>query len=191
MTSRTHDLAAFTGLTLYVAFFTLPEMSLATMIGAVGANFVGGLAPDLDEPTAELWQRIRGGSILSRIFAPILGGHRFISHSLFGVWLTDWLLRLFLNKLGDVILVDMTIMRYSFLIGYLSHLFTDMLTKEGVPLFFPLPFHIGLPPIKKLRIKTGGIWEKSVIFPGLILLNGFLIWQYYSKFLYLLSLIKN
>lgn len=191
MTSRTHDLTAFTGLTLAIVFFPIPEMSLATMIGAVGANFIGGLAPDLDEPTAELWQRIRGGSIISRLLSPIFGGHRFISHSLFGIFLADWLLKIYLPHLGTIILVDMHIMRSAFLIGYASHLLSDMMTREGVPLFFPLPFHIGIPPVKKLRIKTGGIVEKSLIFPGLMLFNGFLIWQYYPKFIQLLSLIKQ
>jgi len=47
-----------------------------------------------------------------------------------------------------------------FIIGYLSHIFLDALTKEGVPLLYPLTkkkFHI-------FSIKTGSIIDKTLSF---------------------------
>ncbi len=55
MTGRTHDLAAFTALTLVIAQGNTPQMSLATAIVAFSANMLGGLAPDIDQPTAKFW----------------------------------------------------------------------------------------------------------------------------------------
>lgn len=52
MTGRTHDLAAFTALTIAIATTPIPHMSLATAIVAFSANMIGGLAPDIDQPTA-------------------------------------------------------------------------------------------------------------------------------------------
>ena len=52
MTGRTHDLAAFTALTYVVATQPLPEMKLSTVLVALSANFIGGLGPDIDQPTA-------------------------------------------------------------------------------------------------------------------------------------------
>ena len=48
----------------------------------------------------------------------------------------------------------------------MAHLAADSVTTEGLPLFFPLPFKIGFPPFKFLRISTGGFWEKYVVLPG-------------------------
>lgn len=73
MTGRTHDLAAFTALNYVIATQPLMAMSLATAIVAFSANMVGGLAPDLDQPTAKLWHDFRGGSILGKILHPLFG----------------------------------------------------------------------------------------------------------------------
>jgi inner membrane protein len=64
--------------------------------------------------------------------------------------------------------VDKNIIFLSFMIGFISHLVMDMLTKEGVPLLFPLPIHFGFPPFKFLRIRTNGIAENLLITPGII-----------------------
>jgi len=53
MTGRTHDLAAITALGVVVVLMT-PEhtVTLGTAIAAVFANLIGGIAPDIDQPTA-------------------------------------------------------------------------------------------------------------------------------------------
>ena len=183
MTGRTHDLAAFTALGIYFVIFPLVNMSLATLITVLAANFIGGLFPDIDQSTATLWRRIRGGSFLGRLISPLLGGHRLITHSILGLVATGYLLKWFLEILHSVLLVDMNIIWWAFMIGFVSHLIMDMLTRDGVPLLFPIPLKFGIPPIKSMRPKTGGFFEKVICFPSLILLNGFLIYSNYEKFL--------
>lgn len=183
MVGRTHDLAAFTALTLVIASQPIPQMSLATAIVSVAGNLLGGLTPDLDEPTSKLWNDIPAGSIIGRIIHPLLGSHRMISHSLFGMFLVGWLFKLLLTKISTVLLVDMNFVWWAFMIGYLSHLVADTITKEGVPWLFPIPIRFGIPPFKALRITTGAFIEKGIIFPGLLILEGYLFYTNYAKFL--------
>lgn len=182
MTARTHDLGAFTGLTWILATQQIPSMSVATAFVGLGAVLLGATAPDLDEPTAGFWYRLPAGSIIGRIVHPFLGGHRMISHSLIGLALIGIGMRYLLQAINPILLVDMGVVWNAFMIGYISHLFMDMFTKEGVPLLFPLPLHVGIPPFRFLRIPTGGMAEKSIIFPGLLVLNGYIIWTNYETF---------
>lgn len=186
MTGRTHDLAGFTALSLVVATQPLQEITLATAIVSVSANFIGALAPDIDQPTAKLWHSIRGGSIIGKLISPLLGGHRFISHSIIGIFLFGFLAKAILGMIGTVLIVDLNIVWLAFMIGYISHLLMDTLTRDGVPWLFPIPFNFGVPPLKFLRIKTGGIVEKSFIFPGLVISNIYIYYTHYQKFLELL-----
>lgn len=183
MVGRTHDLIAFTCLTYVAATFPLPHMSLATLLVALGGNVAGGIAPDIDQPTAELWHRIPAGSIIGRIITPFFGGHRFISHSVFGIFLFGFGLKLLLTWMHTFLLVDMSIVWLSFMIGFISHLVADTFTVEGVPWLFPIPIKFGIPPFKFLRIKTGGLIEKLIIFPGFLFLNIYLYATHYRLFL--------
>jgi len=183
MTGRTHDLAAFTALTLYMVYQPIPQMSLATAFTAFGGNMIGGLLPDIDDAGADIWDKIRGGSILGKIIKPLIGGHRMISHSLFGMAIIGFILDKLLMATNSVFIVDTHIVWWSVMLGYLSHLFTDSITKEGVPWLFPLPVRFGFPPLKKFRMKTDGIWEKLLVVPGLFFLNGYLFFTHYPKFL--------
>ncbi|MEN9327193.1 MAG: hypothetical protein RI947_1 [Candidatus Parcubacteria bacterium] len=183
MTGQTHDLAAFTALSYVALTQPLNKMTLATALVALGANLIGGLTPDIDQPTAALWNRIPAGPVISRIFAPILGGHRFISHSLIGVALFGIGTHYALKIVNTVLLVDMHVVWWAFMIGFVSHLVMDMFTREGVPWLFPIPFYFGIPPLRFMRIKAGGMVEKSIIFPGLMALNGFMYYHYYGKVL--------
>ncbi len=187
MTGRTHDLAAFTALSYVIATQPLPEhISLATGIVAISANFIGGLAPDIDQSTATLWGRLRGGSVWGRIFAPLFGGHRFISHSLIGIALFGIGSKLILQAMSSVLIVDMDIVWWAFMIGFVSHLLMDTITRDGVPWLFPIPIRFGVPPLRFLRLKTGGLLEKSFIFPSLILINIWIYYRYYDRFLEIL-----
>lgn len=190
MTSRTHDLFAFTGVTLIIASGMTPHMTLGTAAVAGMAVFLGGLAPDLDEPSSALWQRLPAGAgtILGRIVAPVFGSHRFISHSLVGLWLYGMLAKIMLAWMATFVLVDMTIVWWAFMLGLGSHLVADALTKEGIPLLWPIPIKFGFPPLTMIRVKTGEWMEKLVVFPGLIVLNGWIIYHQYQVFL---GFVKN
>jgi inner membrane protein len=191
MTARTHDLAAFTALN--IAFLTYPQISLnaATLLVSVGANFIGGLAPDLDNSSTQLWKQFRGGPILAKILSPLLGGHRLISHSLLGLALAGLVSRLVLNAISPFLIVDMQIVWSAFMIGYASHLFMDFITKEGLPLLFPIPWNFGFPPFKFLRFKTGSITEKGIVFPGLMAFTFYLVYRNYAVYLALIQRIAK
>lgn len=183
MTGRTHDLAAFTALGYLVVSYPVPDVSLSTAIGAVSANLIGGLFPDLDQPTAQLWRELPAGTLFGKVLSPLFGGHRFISHSLLGLFIFGLGAKYLLQGMSSTILTNMHLIWLAFLIGYLSHLIMDSFTKEGVPWLFPLPVRFGFPPSKFLRIKTGGLIEQLVIFPGLLIYNFYLYSEHYSKVL--------
>jgi inner membrane protein len=181
-------MAAFTALS-YVLVTTPPEkITLATALVAFSANMIGGLAPDIDQSTARLWHELPAGSIVGKIISPLMGGHRFISHSLVGVFLAGVIAKVVLNLMSSVLLVDMHLVWWAFMIGVISHLFMDLFTHEGVPLFFPIPIRIGFPPLSFLRMKTGGVVEKAFVFPVLIFINGFL---YYTNYHVVLDFLKS
>lgn len=186
MTGRTHDLAAFTALNYIVATFPLMHLSLGTVFFAFSANMIGGLTPDIDQPTADLWHKLPAGGLYSRLFTPFLGGHRYISHSFVGILLFGFLSKYILQLASRVILVNMDIVWLSFMIGYISHLIMDTFTREGVPWLFPIPIKFGFPPFAALRVKTGGFVEKFGVFPLLLIANAAIIYIYYGKYLTIL-----
>ena len=182
MTERTHDLFGLTALTLAFIYATPAQISLVTLVAIVIANQIGSAFPDLDQPTAEFYQELPAGSIFGRLLSPLLGSHRLLSHSFIGLAIFSYLLHLLLTYLSHIILIDMSLVWWSFVLGYLSHLIADSLTKVGVPWFFPIPLRIGFPPFKWLRITTGKFMEKIIIYPALFALNGYLIYLNYPKF---------
>ncbi len=163
MTARTHDLAAFTAFGYIVATQPVRTVTLATALMAFLANQIGGIAPDIDQPTAPFWRNLPIGGLVGRIIDKSLGGHRFFTHSILGLaafgFGLHWLLNLFHPIMPHV---NVDIVWWAFMIGMLSHLVLDTFTKEGVPWLLPLPFKFGLPPIKALRITTGKWAEKGL-----------------------------
>lgn len=184
MTGRTHDLAAFTALNIvFLSLPTVPDITLATMLTAVGANMIGGLLPDIDNATSDIWDKVRGGNILGKLIQPLVGKHRMISHSILGMVIIGYLFDLLLAWMHTFFLVDIDVIWWSVMIGYFSHMVTDSMTKQGVPWLFPIPIRFGIPPFEALRMKTGGFIEKFIVFPGLVLLNGYLVYANYGMYL--------
>jgi inner membrane protein len=172
MTGRTHDLAAITALGIVVLAQAPRTVTLSTAILAVFFNLVGGIAPDIDQPTAPLWRNLPVGKYFGKVFGALNGGHRFLTHSLLGLALLGfafhWLL-LFLHPI--MASVDIGLVTWAFMIGMFSHLVMDTITREGVPWLLPIPFKFGLPPVRRFRITTDHFTEKFVIFPGLLVFN--------------------
>lgn len=187
MTSRTHDLAAITALGAVVLIEPAITVTLSTALVAILANQLGGIAPDIDQPTAPLWKNLPEGKIFGKIVDKGLGGHRFISHSILGLalfgFIVHWLL-IFIHPIMPH--VNIGYVWWAFFIGMLSHLVMDTLTKEGVPWLLPVPFKIGLPPIKSLRVTTGKAVELWVIFPAILLFDIWFCSSHYSKLVFLL-----
>ncbi|HSX02703.1 MAG TPA: metal-dependent hydrolase [Candidatus Saccharimonadia bacterium] len=187
MTGRTHDLAAVTALLWLAAAYPPGQLSLTTLLIALLANLIGGIAPDIDQPTAPFWRNLPIGSVAGRLVARAMGGHRFITHSLLGLALlafgAHWLL-VFLSPIMSG--VDPHLVWLAFLVGAGSHLIMDMFTKEGVPLLLPIPIKFGLPPLRALRITTGHIVELYAVFPGLAALAIYIVSSHYHGLLELL-----
>lgn len=183
MTGRTHDLAAFAAVSWVFLNTGLPAMSLGTLVVAGGASFLGGLFPDLDNASSDFWDKIPGGSLWGKLLAPLTGGHRMISHSLVGLVISGFLLFKLLKLMSSVLVVDMNTVWWSFMIGMVSHLMADSLTKEGIPLFFPIPIKVGFPPFKFMRIETGKRLEKYLIYPVLMLMVGYMYMSNYKEVL--------
>ena len=148
MTARTHDAIAFASLITVAAFNPPENLTLTTSISAIVANIIGALIPDMDQATNRLWDLLPGGDYLGKIFRRIFLGHRTITHSLLGVYLIYQILNFILPRILNPAYVDIQIILASMMIGYISHLAGDALTKEGLPLLFPLKWHFGIPPFK-------------------------------------------
>ena len=182
MIARTHDLAAFTALSAVVVFLAPQTVTLSTVLLALLANQLGGIAPDIDQPTAPLWRNLPVTHIFGRLFSRLSGGHRFISHSLIGVVLFGMAARFLLMFFQPIMpSVNIELVWWAFMVGLASHLFMDLFTKEGVPLLLPLTIKFGILPIKHLRITTGKKMELLVVFPGLVIINMLLYATHYSQ----------
>lgn len=169
MIARTHDLAAITGLVIVVVVLPLQDLHLATILVAILANQFGGIAPDIDQPTAPFWRNLPIEGIFGRIVSRMLGGHRFLTHSLLGLgimgFLMHWLLEFLQPIMADV---QTGYVWWAFMIGMLSHLVMDSFTKEGVPWLLPIPVKFGFPPLRKFRITTGKGVEKFIVLPAIM-----------------------
>lgn len=172
MTARTHDLAALTALGIVVLIEPARSVTLSTAIVAIFANLIGGITPDLDQPTAPFWRNLPIGKYFGKAFDVLSGGHRFLTHSILGLAIFGVLARLLLAFISPIARnVNMDLIWWAFMIGMTSHLVMDSLTREGVPWLLPIPIKFGFPPLKKLRIRTGHWAEKLVVFPGLLLID--------------------
>ncbi len=186
MTGRTHDLAAFTGLVIaFVALPSLPTMNIPTAVAVFGANFLGGLFPDIDQPTSDFWDNFRLGPFIAKLLCPALGGHRHISHSLIGLVLIGFLSHWVLQGISALLTItlDTVLIWQAFMIGVISHLLTDLPTRAGLPLFWPLDWNFGIPPFRRFRFEGGGWVEKIIVFPGLLILSGYLLYTHQGRVL--------
>ena len=187
MKARTHDLAAIVSLCVVVVSQPPRTMSLATVIAAFIANQLGGIAPDIDQPIAPFWRNLPIGGFFGRIVAKMLGGHRFLTHSIVGLFLfglaTQWLLALIHPIMPTV---DTQIVWWAFMIGMVSHLVMDTLTKEGVPWLLPIPIKFGIPPLRAWRITTGKIGE-GIIFCLLLIFSVVFFFMNYDNILVIIQ----
>ena len=172
MIARTHDLAAIIGLVVVVIVDPpSQELHLATILLAVLANQIGGIAPDIDQPTAPFWRNLPIGGFFGRMIGKMLGGHRFLTHSLIGLALMGFLTHLLLEFLQPIMpQVQIEYVWWAFIIGMVSHLIMDSFTKEGVPWLLPIPIKFGFPPIRSWRLTTGKGIEKFIVLPVLVVL---------------------
>ena len=164
--------------------------SVQTLLLALMLVGFGALLPDVDHPEGRLGNSRLFGVHFFRVFPPLLGvigvlykvltvpiaalfrlfgvrlrghgfranfGHRGITHSLLALAV--------IVALGEAPLFPWHWLHLGLLIGwgYASHLLADALTKQGVPLLWPLDRRLGFPPFRPLRLTTGTFAEYALV----------------------------
>lgn len=166
MTARTHDAIAFASLITAAALYPPQSLNLFTFFAAIIGNNIGALIPDMDQASNRLWDLVPGGQRIDTILSRLFYKHRTLTHSLLGAVLIFQGLKWLLPKILNANFVQVDLVFWAVSIGYFSHLVADAFTKEGLPLFFPFKFNVGIPPIKSLRITTGSWVERLIVLPA-------------------------
>ncbi len=147
-----------------------------------GGVAFGGLAPDIDNTASTMGKWFPFLSFeINRHF-----GHRTIMHSLLGIaiWaalgfgLQQLAVYLLAGHMGSQQLNFINgseTLWVALVLGYVLHLFGDSLTEEGIPIFWPAKYHLGIPPIRALRFRAGG-WAEPIVVWLLVILVGVGLW---------------
>lgn len=137
----------------------MPFLSLGlALAGAV----IGSLLPDIDHPESKIAYQAglaRGRGPLTDVagfgLRALMGGHRGFTHSA--------LVASLIAIAGLLILQPAGAAAIGFALGYLSHIAADMLTKEGVRLWWPFSRReVGIGP-RALRFRTGSLIEYAIV----------------------------
>jgi inner membrane protein len=180
MVARTHSLFAFTCL-VGVAYYTgTKDISTSTIVACMFFNTIGALLPDIDQASNRLWDLLPAGESIGKALGVFMK-HRGISHSFVGIFLADKFSYWLITNLFNENFVDVRLVYWSLMTGFISHIVADSLTEEGVPLLYPLKMNFGLPPIRSWRIKTGGWFENLVVVPVTGLSTIYLLSLYWRR----------
>lgn len=191
MTGRTHDAVAFASLVTIAAINPPGQINIATATACIVGNIIGATLPDIDQSTNRLWDLLPGRDFVGKLMRPFFLGHRNLTHSLLGLFLIYKILEFVLPRILNPTYVQSDIVFAAMMIGYISHLFGDAITKEGLPLLFPLSWRFGIPPITALRITTGKWMENLVILPGTAAYIFWFIGNHHGDFVKLLKAISE
>lgn len=141
MLAKTHVII---GAAAWIVFSKVTQTPVAALLTVIAA--VSSLLPDMDHPKSVFGQIIKPASIIiSKIF-----GHRGITHSFLAVFLVGFCMWKYGGAESQIITAVS--------IGYLSHLFADFLTPQGVPLIYPLKTKFRF----LITFKTGGFGESFI-----------------------------
>lgn len=147
-----------------------PHLNTQTIIAAAVCITLGSLTPDLDSQENKLYTLV---PFAQRLFAEVgeraFGKHRSISHSLIGVaigwFVSKWLIFMIPVENG----FNLQALWIAYMLSLISHLVADSVTKDGIPLLWPINFRFGFPPFKFMRMKTGG-WIEIFVVRSLLML---------------------
>ena len=179
MTGRTHQVIGLSaGIASYL-FWSRPHYAPATFVGVVVVSHLLALLPDIDSQAGLIWRSVPFGGVASHVVNPFLQ-HRNLTHSLLGAAVVGVLLRALLHNFPLYWGVEGHWVLVAGLAAYFSHILADMVTVEGVPLFFPHQHMYGIPPhpFQGLRMVTGGWFEDFIVFPAA---NALLIWVFWVQ----------
>lgn len=164
MLARTHSLFAFTSMVGVACYLGTKDLPTSTVVACLFFNTIGALLPDIDQASNRLWDLLPAGESIGKALGVFMK-HRGISHSFLGIFMIDKFCFWLITNLFNESFVDTKMIYWSLMIGFISHIVADSLTEEGVPLLYPFRMNFGIPPIKPMRIKTGGWFENLVITP--------------------------
>ena len=190
MTARTHDMIAFASLLTVAVLYPPDRLNTPTLFTCLIGNIVGALIPDMDQATNKLWDLLPAGNLVGGVLRKLMINHRTISHSLLGIFLFYQIFLRIIPVFFNSDYINTNLVVNSIMIGFISHILADSITKEGEPLLFPFKIKFGFPPFAFLRITTGKFMENFVIFPGVL---GYILYLAFSKreiFLSIFKLIK-
>lgn len=183
MTGRSHQLIGLVGAVGTVTWGLPPHYAPAALAAFLLAAHFGALVPDIDSGAADVWEHVPFGGVASKAAGTFLS-HRNFTHSLLGLaligGLTWYLVRFSPSYWG----LEPQLLWTGLMIGYAAHLLADMMTVEGIPLFWPWQRMLGLPPkpLDGIRIVSGGWFEQLVLFPILNLILIGILWTHWPVF---------
>lgn len=168
------------GLVFTGTFCSLFEVNIFESPISIGIVLIGSIIPDIDHTK----------SIIGKVFYPISKmisikyGHRTITHSLLFLILTTVIF-----LLSEKYLFDSSNYTLIYFFALLSHLLLDMITVQGIPLFYPFARNpCVIPANPELRIKTNNLKSEGIamfvfslltIFLQPLFANGF--WTTYNN----------
>ncbi len=123
---------------------TIYDLAMMDKIVLLSLILFFSLFPDIDHPGSKLGRKVKPLSFLLNILA----GHRGLMHGLIVPFFLFFIISFFGYRLYAI----------AVLIGGISHLVLDSLTKSGVRWFFPLKFRIKGPFV------SGGIADSVLFF---------------------------
>lgn len=135
------------GVSAYVGYRHYNNIELITAPWLYLSVAVGSIFNDIDTPKSYLGRRTRPFSDIIHLTF----GHRGFTHSLLFL-IVSLSLFTYLDVGSQPLIMG-------FIFGMSTHVFADFLTKEGVPLFWPLTEKYKSP----IALKTGGIIEHLLV----------------------------
>lgn len=105
-------------------------------------SYIGSLAPDIDIKNSYISKTLP--KLHKRLGSKLR--HRGVTHSLICLYFLYNLLNLLIQYTeNNIVFICLS---SGFIVGYISHLCLDLITKEGIELFYPVSINFSLLPIK-------------------------------------------
>ena len=156
MTGKTHKSGGYLFALLTLNFFIVNFLSSYNIFYKVLLIFlyfyaahIGSLFPDIDQRKSDISKSL---PIISKLFGTKMR-HRGFTHSLLFISILGLILG-FIIFITDYNIIAISI-AFGFLIGYISHLVLDLLTENGIEIFYPCKINF-----KLATINTGSKVEK-------------------------------
>lgn len=164
MTGKTHRIIGLVAGGAYFLASAEPAYQPATFGAVIFASYFGSLMPDIDNAGADIWHTLPFGHAVGKVTDPILQ-HRNFSHSALGICAYGAILYLILKTVPSYWGISIEPVMIASMIAYASHLLSDSITVEGIPLLWPWQRMLGIPPrpFEGVRIQTGKWFENLVV----------------------------